>query len=240
MLGSKGADAVAKAHEEARALLAKLDSRLDPLFSFHYAPPPAKREVTIRTEARPPSRSRRLPPPSPLPDLSRTPPPFQAPAVSLEEKVPTALAASSTLAPEEVYGRKRSDKALADRAELSQGERKALRSKKKRVHKRRTAESAEQRTLRAEAQPGGAAARRQEADRVGEQLAEAKRRGTITSGPLSSGKQRGRSSSKAFFSSMQAASQAPGGLAGSKRQRVADARKAAQGAGAADGASFKL
>ncbi|EOD35993.1 hypothetical protein EMIHUDRAFT_252467 [Emiliania huxleyi CCMP1516] len=143
VLGSKGADAVAKAHEEARALLAKLDSRLDPLFSFHYAPPPAKRE---------------------------------APAVSLEEKVPTALAASSTLAPEEVYGRKRSDKALADRAELSQGERKALRSKKKR----------------------------------------------------------------AFFSSMQAASQAPGGLAGSKRQRVADARKAAQGAGAADGASFKL
>ena len=174
--------------------------------------------------------------PRPLPD----PPPLQAPAVSLEEKVPTALAASSTLAPEEVYGRKRSDKALADRAELSQGERKALRSKKKRVHKRRTAESAEQRTLRAEAQPGGAAARRQEADRVGEQLAEAKRRGTITSGPLSSGKQRGRSSSKAFFSSMQAASQAPGGLAGSKRQRVADARKAAQGAGAADGASFKL
>ena len=80
----------------------------------------------------------------------------------------------------------------------------------------------------------------EEADRVGEQLAEAKRRGTITSGPLSSGKQRGRSSSKAFFSIMQAASQAPGGLAGSKRQRVADARKAAQGAGAADGASFKL
>ena len=43
----------------------------------------------------------------------------RAAAVSLEEKIPTAVATASTLAPEEIYGAKSGAK-LADQSELSQ------------------------------------------------------------------------------------------------------------------------
>ena len=61
----------------ARELFAKLSARLDQLTSFHFVPKPFQgTEAKVRANV---------------------------PAVSLEEKMPVAMATADTLAPEEVY-----------------------------------------------------------------------------------------------------------------------------------------
>jgi hypothetical protein len=60
---------------QARSLLAKLESKLHPLFSFSFVPKPPKRELAIRANV---------------------------PAVALEDKTPTAVGSAHALAPQEV------------------------------------------------------------------------------------------------------------------------------------------
>ena len=67
------------AHEEARAVFGKLSARLDQLTSFHFVPKPFQgTELTVRANV---------------------------PALSLEEKTPTAMTSADTLAPEEARPR---------------------------------------------------------------------------------------------------------------------------------------
>lgn len=222
VLGSRKPDELEKMRDEARGLLAKLEAKLHPLFSFSFVPKPPKREVTIKANV---------------------------PAIALEERMPTAIASSSALAPQEVYGAKRTTTALASKDELAQSERRAVRAKSKRVHKRREAEKTEQRHLRAAALPAGSAARRLEAEKLDAELREAKRKGTVTEGPLSTrgagGARGGKdyTKSKNFFQGLQAQAEAPGGIAAAKRQKVASTKReayAASAGGDLSGARFKL
>ena len=143
-----------KAHAAVRELFATLSSRLDNLFSFHATPKPHQSEVTVKSKVA---------------------------AVSMEEATPTAMASSESLAPEEVYGKRKGAK-LAAREELSQEERKAQRRKKKRVRKRRGAERDEMEALKAKLTPGGNASKRIDAKNAERALADAKRKGTVTTG----------------------------------------------------------
>ena len=142
-------------HKAVREIFATLSSRLDSLFSFHATPKPHQSEVTVRSKTA---------------------------AVSMEEATPTAMANSESLAPEEVYGKRKGDAKLAAREELSQEERKAQRRKKKRVRKRRGAERDEMEALKAKLTPGGNAAKRIDAKNAEKALADAKRKGTVTTG----------------------------------------------------------
>lgn len=152
---SAAEEARSEAHDEARALLSKLTGRLDALFDFHFAPKPHKAEASVRKKVG---------------------------AVALEEAMPTAVASSAALAPEEVYVPSAKGNKLVDGAELSQNERRARRAKKKRVFKRREAEREEQQAIRAAIAPGGAAAKRIEGQKAERELAEAKRKGRISEG----------------------------------------------------------
>jgi U3 small nucleolar RNA-associated protein MPP10 len=201
MLGASSAESSerAAAHEAVRLLFAKLGGRLDALFNFHSAPPPHKREATVRSAVA---------------------------AVRMEEATPTAMADSEGLAPEEVYGARRGN-ALTTRTELSQAERKAQRRKKKRVRKRQSAERDESEALRAKLEPDGAAAKRREARAAEQALADAKRKGSVLEGPLAGGGKGGGKSGRAgsqftrsaqFFRGMQEQEKGTGG-AGGKRAR---------------------
>ena len=111
-----------------------------------------------------------------------------------------------------------------------------MRRKKKRVRKRQSAEGDEREALQAALDPSGAAAKRREARKVEEKLAEAKRKGTVLSGspggkgkggePGSGGKHSGSEFTKSakFFANMQssAVAAAAGKGAGSKRSRDVD------------------
>jgi len=195
VLGHRKPDEVSEAHKAVDATFDKLSAKLDALFAFHFTPRKPKAEVTIRSAM---------------------------PAVQLEEAIPTAVANSSTLAPEEVYGVKKGVK-LADRSEMTQEERKAYRRKKKRVHARRTAEKLEQTKLRATLQPGGAAAKKLDDDKVSRDLADAKRKGKIGTGELTPANTRGGSDfskSAKFFKQLQEGGKAS--MGGRKRAAPTD------------------
>ena len=177
--GASEPDESSKSHVAAQALLAKLTSRLDALYSFHFAPKPPKREKNVRANT---------------------------PAVTLEDRIPTTVSTGATVAPEEIHGSKRRDRDFATRAELSQTERQAHRQTKKRVHKRKSEERAQQQRLRAQLEPDSMAARKLEAAKIEEDLKAGKRRGTIKVGPLSAkgGRDGTFSKSAKFFSNLQA------------------------------------
>ena len=88
------------------------------------------------------------------------------PAVSLEEKMPVAMATADTLAPEEVFAAKRREHQLASSEELQQRERKALRRQKKRMGRRRGEEREGQQKLLATLAPDSAAAKNLAAAKV--------------------------------------------------------------------------
>ena len=157
LLGQKAPDALKAEHLALNTQLLKLSARLGSLYSFHFVPKPHEQEFNVR------------------PKVS---------SIALEEKLPTAHAASSSLAPEEVYGAKRGDACLAEQQELTQRERKALRQKKKRLHKRKEGEKQEQAKLGAALLPESRAAKKLAAAQVEKELADAKRKGTIQSGTL--------------------------------------------------------
>lgn len=171
-----------QAHQAVRELLAKLNQRLDALFSFHAAPKPFKPEMSVRSKVA---------------------------AVALEEATPTAMADAEALAPEEVYGQRKGNGKLAAREELSQEERKALRRRKKRIRKRKGAEHDAAEALRAKLSPGGNAAKRLEAKSAEKALADAKRKGTVTTGVETGGRSAGGQTgtqytrSAKFFGAMQ-------------------------------------
>ena len=206
VLGAKPEDEVNKAHDAARQLFAKLSARLDQLTSFHFVPKPfSGTEATIRANV---------------------------PAISLEEKTPVAMANSTTLAPEEVFGAKKKDKQLADRDELSQPERKALRQQKKRVRRRQDDEREQQQKLLAKVAPDSAAAKKVEAKQMERELEQAKRKGLVTTGVLDKPKKgaaakpggradarSGYTKSSQFFKQVNE-NVAAGGTAGNKRQRA--------------------
>lgn len=140
LLGQKAPDALKAEHLALNTQLLKLSARLGSLYSFHFVPKPHEQEFNVR------------------PKVS---------SIALEEKIPTAHAASSSLAPEEVYGAKRGDACLAEQQELTQRERKALRQKKKRLHKRKDGEKQEQAKLGAALLPESSAAKKLAAAQVG-------------------------------------------------------------------------
>jgi len=193
VMGEKVNDKNAAAHAAVCALFAKLGAKLDKLYSFHFVPKPHKAELTVRAHA---------------------------PAVQLEEKIPGAVTDADNLAPEEIFGARRTEAKLAKREELSQAERKALRRKKKRVHKRKTLEQEQQKQLRAKIRPGSAVARQLDAQKVERDLLDAKRRGVIKSGTVTaSGSARGGdkyTKSAQFFKQLQQTA------ASEKRPRAAD------------------
>ena len=152
-----------KAHEELRALYAKLGAKLDGLFNFHATPMPFKAEATVRS---------------------------QMSSIQMEEATPTAMASTSAMAPEEVFASKRGN-ALTTRAELSQDERKAERRKKKRVRKRKTAERDHAEATRAKIDPNGRDAKRIQARKDEQQLADSKRKGIVLTSPGGKGKGKG-------------------------------------------------
>merc|ERR1719223_648990 len=156
ILGARPADETNKAHEVARQLFAKLSARLDQLTSFHFVPKPFQgTEAKVRANV---------------------------PAVSLEEKMPVAVASADTLAPEEVFAAKRREHQLASSEELQQSERKALRRQKKRVQRRRGEEREGQQKLLAKLAPDSAASKHLAAAKVERDLAEAKRKGLVSTG----------------------------------------------------------
>lgn len=144
----------------------------------------------------------------------------------------------------QVFAAKRTDASLASQPELAKHERRAARAKGKRIHKRKQAETDEQKRLRAAALPAGSAARRLAADKLEAELKEAKRKGTVAEGPLSAGRGgKDYTKSKSFFQGLQAQADAPGGAAAAKRQRVADRKRdayAEAAGGNLSGAKFKL
>jgi hypothetical protein len=143
-----------------------------------------------------------------------------------------------------VFAAKRTDASLASHPELAKHERRAARAKGKRIHKRKQAETEEQKRLRAAALPAGSSARRLAADKVEAELKEAKRKGRVAEGPLSTGRGgKDYTKSKTFFQGLQAQAEAPGGAAAAKRQRVADRKRSAYAEAAGgdlSGAKFKL
>ena len=199
MLGATPAETAAqqKAHDEVKALFAKLSGRLDALFSFHAAPRAHKPEVTVRSNVA---------------------------AVRMEEATPSAMASADGLAPEEVYAARKNTAQLANREELSQEERKALRRRKKRIRKRQGAERDEAEALRAKLSPNSAAAKRIEARKNEQALADAKRKGTVLEGVVSGGGGSGESGfsrSAKFFRGMQENGKEGAGSAGKKRGAAA-------------------
>ena len=123
---------IEQAQHEVKELFSKLGQRLDGLFNFHAVPKPFKSEVSVKSKVS---------------------------AIRMEEAMPTAMAESMSLAPEEVYGKKKGN-ALTTRTELSQAERKAERRKKKRVKKRVTGEKDHVEEVRARINPEGTSAKR--------------------------------------------------------------------------------
>ena len=203
MLGHASAETTKQqqAYDEIQKTLSSLLGRLDALFSAHAVPKAHKPEATVRSQS--------------------------VAVATLEEATPTAMGAAEALAPEEVFQQRKTLKELAVRQELSQEERGALRRKKKRVRKRQGAETKEIDALRAKMSPNGGALRQSDAA-VGQQLADAKRKGTVLSGSPSPG-QGGRSpkdnasggqqfiKSSKFFATMQGEKGENG--AGRKRPR---------------------
>jgi hypothetical protein len=156
-------------------------------------------------------------------------------AAVLEEATPTATGSGEAVAPEELRGARKGAK-LASRDELSQAERKSLRRKKKRIHARRSGEREQQQALKATLAPDSGAARKRDAQKTERELADAKRRGKVKSGPLASTSDRSGgdfSKSARFFKQLQDET-AGGGARGAKRRR-ADADESARA-----GSKFKL
>eukprot|EP00964_Phaeocystis_antarctica_P078322 scaffold48712_cov56-Phaeocystis_antarctica.AAC.1 len=102
--------------------------------------------------------------------------------------MPVSMATADTLAPEEVYAAKRREHQLASNEELQQSERKALRRQKKRVHKRRDDERDGQQKLLAKLAPDSAAAKNLAGAKVERDLAEFKRKGTVSTGSFEKAK----------------------------------------------------
>ena len=146
---------IEQAQHEVKELFSKLGQRLDGLFNFHAVPKPFKSEVSVKSNVS---------------------------AIRMEEAMPTAMAESMSLAPEEVYGKKKGN-ALTTRTELSQAERKAERRKKKRVKKRVTGEKDHVEEVRARINPEGTSAKRIQAKKDEKALADAKRKGMVVDGP---------------------------------------------------------
>ena len=154
---------IEQAQHEVKELFSKLGQRLDGLFNFHAVPKPFKSEVSVKSNVS---------------------------AIRMEEAMPTAMAESMSLAPEEVYGKKKGN-ALTTRTELSQAERKAERRKKKRVKKRVTGEKDHVEEVRARINPEGTSAKRIQAKKDEKALADAKRKGMVVDGPHAKKAQKG-------------------------------------------------
>ncbi|PNW79886.1 hypothetical protein CHLRE_08g370601v5 [Chlamydomonas reinhardtii] len=108
--GGTSEDKDDKLRAECRTLFKALCAKLDALSRFHFAPKPVIQDMTVKAEV---------------------------PAIAMEEAAPVAVSKAALQLPGEVYAAKAKDGRPVAEAELSREERKARRSKKKRVHKAR-------------------------------------------------------------------------------------------------------
>ena len=132
-----------------------------------------------------------------------------------------------------MYG-KRKGVALAKREELSQEERKAGRRKKKRAFAKREGEREQQKKLRATLLPDSTTAKKLDERKMQQDLADAKRRGRVSEGVSSSGKNARAGTeytrSAQFFKNMQDKGGKAGAMAGRKRAADGDGEDARKGA----------
>ncbi|KJE95933.1 M-phase phosphoprotein 10 [Capsaspora owczarzaki ATCC 30864] len=209
-----------KQHEEIDALYAKLCQSLDALSNFHYTPKLAKEEVEIVSNV---------------------------PAVSMEEIIPTTVATTTLLAPEELFA-SRSRGQEKGESELTDTDRKRGRRSKKNMqhHKRVDAEAKQQEAERAAVAQGKSATSAQSKDQVLEGVLRSAQQGNATvrvvgkAGAQADGKKQSKAlkaattvgkkdsaltSSTAFFSRLQDQVQG-GATAGGKPKGGAAAPKA--------------
>mmetsp|Transcript_16650 Transcript_16650/g.27547 ORF Transcript_16650/g.27547 Transcript_16650/m.27547 type:complete len:322 (+) Transcript_16650:201-1166(+) len=104
--GVKGNDELAKRKQEISGLFKSLCYKLDSLSNFHYTPKPIIKEMEITVNA---------------------------PAISMEEAIPTAVSDATLLAPEEVYQKPKRE--VKSGTEITSEERKRNRANKKRGRK---------------------------------------------------------------------------------------------------------
>ncbi|KAJ1769961.1 U3 snoRNP protein [Coemansia sp. RSA 1813] len=107
---------LAELHKDIKGQMHSLFTQLDALSHFHYAPKPATVDIEIRTNA---------------------------PALTMEEKLPVNVSHAEQFAPEEVYEKNKGYKGrtgdLKGDTELSREDRKRQRQRKKEMYKKKTA-----------------------------------------------------------------------------------------------------
>lgn len=146
-----------KAKNEMKTLFANLCSKLDALSNYHFAPRPIADEAEVR--------------------------PVTMPAIAMEEVLPVHVSDARGVAPEEVYGAKRSREGiLRDDSELKQQERKRLRGSKKAARRKARKEKLADEKLISRLQPGLGLNNPYEKRKVREELSMARAGGRVTTG----------------------------------------------------------
>lgn len=147
-----------KAKNEMKAIFASLNSKLDALSNYHFAPRPIANDTA---EVRP----------------------ITLPAIAMEEILPIHVSDARGVAPEEVFGAKRGREAiLRDDSELKQEERKRLRGNKKAARRKARKEKLADEKLISRLQPGIGLNNPYEKRKIREELSMARAGGRVTTG----------------------------------------------------------
>lgn len=172
-MGFEADDESKKDQEEIEVMFKSLCWKLDALSNYQFTPKPIVKELQVKPSV---------------------------PAIAMEEVVPMSVSDANLKAPEEIYEkkRKRGEKVLQSKDEMSQNERKALRNAKKQSRRKEKRQRDADERLVAKLNPG--LGNKYEKKKLMESLASAK---NVTTGKEIEGSTKQFSNSKEFFSRLQ-------------------------------------
>jgi U3 small nucleolar RNA-associated protein MPP10 len=172
-MGFEADDESKKDQEEIDVMFKSLCWKLDALSNYQFTPKPIVKELQVKPSV---------------------------PAIAMEEVVPMSVSDANLKAPEEIYEkkRKRGEKVLQSKDEMSQNERKALRNAKKQSRRKEKRQRDADERLVAKLNPG--LGNKYEKKKLMESLASAK---NVTTGKEIEGSTKQFSNSKEFFSRLQ-------------------------------------
>lgn len=172
-MGFEADDESKQDQEEIEVMFKSLCWKLDALSNYQFTPKPIVKELQVKPSV---------------------------PAIAMEEVVPMSVSDANLKAPEEIYEkkRKRGEKVLQSKDEMSQNERKALRNAKKQSRRKEKRQRDADERLVAKLNPG--LGNKYEKKKLMESLASAK---NVTTGKEIEGSTKQFSNSKEFFSRLQ-------------------------------------
>jgi len=148
-----------KAKTEIKMLFANICSKLDALSNYHFTPRPVVEETEVRS--------------------------ISTPAIAMEEVIPTNVSDARAVAPEQIYdgGKKRGrESVVKGDSEMTQEDRKRLRSVKKKSRRKKRAKQESDMKLVSRLTPGGAETDILDGRKIKADLAEAKSKGGYVEG----------------------------------------------------------